>query len=427
MPPTADQCILYYTHVQNYPRHEEALRLVKPIMRAHGWKINVLSELHPEQAESLGLNFDEGEKVFVRLRNPKNSSQFLPIELMTDILLHELCHNECASHDDKFHKLWENLRAEMDGLLMKGYAGEGSLAISRSGGNTPFYGKGNGASPGFQGGQPSFADSLIGPSFHDSFRQTISRRGRTANNGCVNGKKSARDMHALTKKWMETSIRTRAETDSVSDATGSQALWNVVQNELRKNGTSRGGGGGRDFLPARDPFPASPRVRFQAEQDPVPASTRGASRDPFPASTRDRSQPSRDPFPASLDTYAASRDTYATSRDRFPASRDTHTASRDPFPVPRDTYATSRGPFPASRDTYATSQDPYTVLRGPHFAPPDTSASGGPFGGFGYDGFSDAGRPTTRPPPQLKFYWTCPVCSLHNTGSFCNTCGTSRR
>jgi hypothetical protein len=419
---------------------------------------------------------------------------------MTDILLHELCHNECGSHDDSFYKLWDTLRAEMDGLLMRGYAGEGSLAISRPGGSTPFYGKGN------AGPSNGFPDDLIGPNFRDTFRQTISRRGRTDDTDCFNGKKSKRDMHALSKKWIETTIRTQASTDNVNDAAGSQALWNVVKQDLRKNGTSRGGGGAGDFLstrdrsqtlrdpfststrdpstasrdpftasrttfaPSRDPYaalrdsfltprnpvPASTRDRPQTLRDPLPASTQGTSlgpsttsrghfpalrttsaapRDPFPTS-RDTYKAPRDPLPASEDTYATSRDplpvprdTYAASRNPFPASGDTYKTPRDPLPASEDTYATSRDPFPVSPDPYMTPRNPYAARRVSFLIPGDTStASRDPLVGFSSDGSGDAGRPTSRPPPQLKFYWTCLVCTRRNTtSSLCDACGASHQ
>jgi hypothetical protein len=311
---------------------------------------------------------------------------------MTDILLHELCHNECGSYDDNFYKLWDKLRAEMDGLLMRGYAGEGSLAISLPGGNTPFYGKDN------AGPSSGFPDDLIGPDFSDTFRHTISQRGRTDDTDCFNGKKTKRDMHALSKKWIETIIRTRASIDNVNDAVGSQALWNVVQQDLRKNGTSRGGGGGDDFLPTWDGsqplrvrFSTSTRDPSTASRDPFTASrtTFAPSRDPYaalrdsfltprnsvPASTQDRPQNLRGPLPASTqgislgpsttprDPFPVLRTTSTAPRDPFPTSRDTYKAPRDPLPASGDTYPTSRDPFPVSRDTYTTPRDPYTASR----------------------------------------------------------------
>lgn len=57
-----DALVLSYTHLKNLPRQDDALRtlkkiasLVKPIMRARGWKVSELSEFYPEQQNLLGM------------------------------------------------------------------------------------------------------------------------------------------------------------------------------------------------------------------------------------------------------------------------------------------------------------------------------------------------------------------------------------
>lgn len=56
-----DALVLSYTHLKNLPRQDDALRtlkqiasLVKPIMRARGWKVSQLSEFYPDQQNLLG-------------------------------------------------------------------------------------------------------------------------------------------------------------------------------------------------------------------------------------------------------------------------------------------------------------------------------------------------------------------------------------
>lgn len=58
-----DALVLSYTHLRNLPRQDDALRtlkkiasLVKPIMRARGWKVSELSEFYPDQHNLLGNN-----------------------------------------------------------------------------------------------------------------------------------------------------------------------------------------------------------------------------------------------------------------------------------------------------------------------------------------------------------------------------------
>lgn len=56
-----DALVLSYTHLKSLPRQGDALHtlkkvasLVKPIMRARGWKVSELAEFYPDQQNLLG-------------------------------------------------------------------------------------------------------------------------------------------------------------------------------------------------------------------------------------------------------------------------------------------------------------------------------------------------------------------------------------
>jgi hypothetical protein len=56
-----DPLVLSYSHLKGFPREKDALHilkkvasLVKPIMRARGWKVGELAEFFPDQANLLG-------------------------------------------------------------------------------------------------------------------------------------------------------------------------------------------------------------------------------------------------------------------------------------------------------------------------------------------------------------------------------------
>jgi hypothetical protein len=56
-----DALVLSYTHLKSLPRQDDALHtlkkvasLVKPIMRARGWKVSELAEFYPDQPNLLG-------------------------------------------------------------------------------------------------------------------------------------------------------------------------------------------------------------------------------------------------------------------------------------------------------------------------------------------------------------------------------------
>lgn len=75
-----------------------------------------------------GLNINRTERILIRLRYHHDSRQFLPMEQVTDTLLHELSHIVWGPHDHNFNNLWNELRDEHQSLIAKGYTGEGFLS-----------------------------------------------------------------------------------------------------------------------------------------------------------------------------------------------------------------------------------------------------------------------------------------------------------
>ncbi|KAL8740773.1 MAG: hypothetical protein Q9190_006562 [Brigantiaea leucoxantha] len=130
-----DSLVSEYQHEKSRPREGEALftlrkvaSLVKPIMRQRGWRVGILTEFFPPEQNLLGLNWNKGQKICLRLRYPGDERQFLPLDQVVDTMLHELCHNVHGPHDEAFHNLWNQLREEHESLARKGYTGEGFLS-----------------------------------------------------------------------------------------------------------------------------------------------------------------------------------------------------------------------------------------------------------------------------------------------------------
>lgn len=91
-----DPLISEYQHDKSKPRESEALftlrkvaSLVKPIMRQRGWRVGLLCEMYPKERHLLGLNYDHGRKICLRLRHPSDERQFLGLEEVVDTMLHE--------------------------------------------------------------------------------------------------------------------------------------------------------------------------------------------------------------------------------------------------------------------------------------------------------------------------------------------------
>ncbi|KAK3300908.1 WLM domain-containing protein [Chaetomium fimeti] len=316
MSQSSEKLIGYYTHL-NLPRHEEALwhlttiaSLVKPIMRAHGWKLGMLSEMYPEDEVLLGENLNR-EQILVRLREPRDRNEFLPLDKMVNTMLHELSHMQCWGHDDIFYDMWDSLRLEFDRLLRSGYTGKVALGIGRPGGgpgseDLPSYGALEPRGPGFPSGNRSGAapstlpDSLLAPSFRNSFSQSISRGASTADIDCHNGGKLGRELQTLMERWTKEKFKTWAEESSAKDAAALKALWDLLTRDSRGGygpGSSRRVGGSSSFLPSQDLLSAS-RDTFSASRNALVPSrdTFAASLDPFPTPKRIPSTTGRDPF-----------------------------------------------------------------------------------------------------------------------------------
>ncbi|KAK8203815.1 zinc ion binding protein [Phyllosticta capitalensis] len=124
-----------FVHLQHLPRANEAQNMlkklasvVKPIMRKRNWRVGQLGEFLPEAANLLGLNVNHGQKIWIRLRYPHSTNQFMDYDTVADTLLHELSHNAIGPHNAQFHKLWNELREEYWALKRQGYTGEGFLS-----------------------------------------------------------------------------------------------------------------------------------------------------------------------------------------------------------------------------------------------------------------------------------------------------------
>ncbi|KAI5865734.1 WLM-domain-containing protein [Durotheca rogersii] len=253
-----DPLILSYSHLVNFPREKEALQtlkkvssLVKPIMRARGWRVNQLTEFYPDQPNLLGLNVGGGQKICLRLRYASDSSLFMSTEAVLDTMLHELAHIVHGPHDDKFHALWNQLRDEQDALVRKGYTGEGFLSAGRrlGGQRIPRHEarrlaraaaeeqqqqqrqkKKQSAGPGQRLGGAA-------PRPEQDIRRVIAaaaERRRATLRGCGNGGGTEAERRRLAEAATRGGRRTRADDDTANDAAIAQALWELVQEEERE-------------------------------------------------------------------------------------------------------------------------------------------------------------------------------------------------
>lgn len=304
-----DPAIYSFTHLKQYPRQDEALHflkriasLVKPLMRARGWRVRSLSEMYPDQANLLGLNVNKGEQILLRLRQPFDRTQFLPFEKMVDTMLHELSHIIHGPHDHKFNALWDQLRDELDGLMMKGYTGEGFLGKGQrlGGRDVPYHealrlaraeAERRRPLPGFGGHKLGGTTApRPGQPMRSAILDSIERRRNTSELGCANNNRDEREIQAISQTWTRNGFRTQAEEDAANEAAIAQALWELVQEDKkRKYGHSYlpprhhllGGGSGRPL----DRYGGQGANAFRNAEyrpPPVPVDTRPRARSRSP-------------------------------------------------------------------------------------------------------------------------------------------------
>ncbi|KAL0935042.1 WLM domain-containing protein [Colletotrichum truncatum] len=315
--PEHDALVLSYSHLPDFPRAKDALQilkkvasLVKPIMRARGWKVRELAEFYPDQANLLGLNVNRGQRILIRLRYPGDRSLFLPIEQVVDTMLHELSHIVFGPHDGNFHALWNQLRDEHEALIRKGYTGEGFLSDGRrlGGGLIPMHEARRLARAAAEKRRSLSAGSGqrlggLGPRPGSDIRRTIvgavERRNNTLK-GCGNMNHNDREIQEISETATRNGFRTQAEEDAANEAAIAQALWELVQEEEKQrygnyyvppsaqNPTGNGGGSVRGEYGSRSGSVPPPIPGPASRPPPVP---RPETRPPVISASSSQLQP----------------------------------------------------------------------------------------------------------------------------------------
>ncbi|KAL1878623.1 hypothetical protein VTK73DRAFT_7704 [Phialemonium thermophilum] len=253
-------------------------------MRARGWVVRELAEFFPDQPNLLGLNVNKGQKILLRLRYPGDRNQFLPVEQVTDTMLHELSHIVHGPHDQKFHALWNQLREEHEALVRKGYTGEGFLSEGhRLGGRQiPMHEARRLARAAAErrrvlsagsgqrlGGRPP----PPGQDIRSVITSAIERRNKTLQ-GCGNTNHTESEIREISDRASRNGFRTQAEEDAANEAAIAQALWELVQEEeQQKYGDSYipataenpTGNGGGTVVPRNQRESAANRTQREAQ------------------------------------------------------------------------------------------------------------------------------------------------------------------
>lgn len=322
----------------------------------------------------------------MRLRYPGDKNQFLPMEQVVDTMLHELCHNVIGPHNEEFHALWDQLRKEYEGLLSKGYTGEGFLSDGHKlgGRQVPRDEARRIARKAAEkrrtleagSGQKLGGRAIpVGTDIRSVIVDAIERRS-TVTKGCGGGgNKNDKEIEILADEATQNGFRTKAEMDEANDRAIAQALWELVQEDEKKeygdsyipptpaNPTGSGGSGGSEAG-------SSGSIKREASSSPTQVKSK-----PPPI----RQIPGR-PVSRLVTENAAKK----------PKTQPSKTSTAPPIPV-------DSKPVPPSSSSSKSS-------------PPVPKAS--------------------KPSPTLAQLtgWTCPACTLHNPINFlaCDACTSER-
>ncbi|KND91302.1 DNA-dependent metalloprotease WSS1 [Tolypocladium ophioglossoides CBS 100239] len=193
-----------------------------------------------------GLNVNAGSKIFLRLRHNHDRTQFLPFEEVVDTMLHELCHIVHSHHHRRFNALWDQLRDELQGLMMKGYTGEGFLSEGRRLGGTMLpahevrrlaraasHKPQDQSSAVVPGRRLGGAAPRPGQDVRKVIADAVDQRNEVLR-GCAAERLSDREAEELADVATRNGFRTQAEEDEANEVAIAQALWELVQEEEKQ-------------------------------------------------------------------------------------------------------------------------------------------------------------------------------------------------
>ncbi|TVY25235.1 DNA-dependent metalloprotease [Lachnellula hyalina] len=386
--PEIDALVSEYSHLKKFSRRDDALQtlkkiasLVKPIMRARNWRVAVLAEFYPDEQNLLGINQNRGQKICLRLRYPGDKDQFLPLEHVVDTMLHELAHNVIGPHNAAFHALWDQLRKEYDALMSKGYTGEGFLSDGHKlggAGRIPMTEARRVARAAAErrrtltagsgqklGGRPVLAGTDIRKVIVDA----IERRS-TVLKGCGSGEaRDEKEIKDIVDQATQNGFKTKAEEDAANERAISQAMWELVQEDQKKEygddyiastAENPSGNGAGQISPSK-PLKMEPS---SSTSQPKPSSSKTIKTESSASASQPKPGPSRQP-----PKHVSRLVTESTSKKPKPVSKPV-TKSIASIPAP------------------APAPDPEPILTG----------------------------------------WTCNACTLHNPLNYlsCDACMTER-
>ncbi|KAJ0412605.1 hypothetical protein ATCC90586_006972 [Pythium insidiosum] len=125
---------------------------VLPVMAKRRFVVRKLQEFFPKDRHLLGMNVNRGQVIYLRrksvqplrfagsnanavrlVRPQSRPTTFLPYEALLETMLHELTHMVHGPHNDAFYKYLEELKSELELMMMRGLVGAEGAKFSAAG------------------------------------------------------------------------------------------------------------------------------------------------------------------------------------------------------------------------------------------------------------------------------------------------------
>jgi hypothetical protein len=232
----------------------------------------------------------------------------MPLEQVTDTLLHELSHIVFGPHDHNFNNLWNELRDEHQSLLAKGYTGEGFLGSGQKLGGkripldemrrqARIAAEKRAKSINLNAGGHRLGGhkpAVRGVDMRKVIADAATRRN-SITTGCASGSDQAGQ---LNNRAVQGGFRTRADEDDANDVAIAQALQELMEEEemakLEQLCAPNGGGGLAWDRENGLQFDSNPRSQ-KSSSNGSSASKRNPSYSLFPPSKPSSSPPTSPP------------------------------------------------------------------------------------------------------------------------------------
>ncbi|KAF1788577.1 WLM domain [Phytophthora cactorum] len=113
---------------------ERLAAAVLPILTRRRFRVRRLREFFPKDGALLGMNVNRGAKIYVRRSETEaNARVVLSYEALLETLLHELTHMVHGPHNEAFYQYLEELKQEMEALMVRGLVGEEDIRFADAG------------------------------------------------------------------------------------------------------------------------------------------------------------------------------------------------------------------------------------------------------------------------------------------------------